>query len=325
MTNANAFASGIEVESTMQSKTNAQDRVWVGTFQLVWNDFIERIVHNPVRFREGTPGVVQELNKQEFTTADLSEKSYYKTTCRVTKKTKKEIAKAIKKKFKESSDLLDKLDLTPGNDKFLIYAMLKKDFEFVNTFDKLGKSTFGNGQQAEYFGVSSKSNAKLDGGLKVLFNNSSSEFDVKVAQKDNDEVYIYKNSANKPFNYIYSDMNKKTKAFKGNCNFEKNDELKVPNIKFFEEKSFDELVGKRIMGTNIVISQAMETVKFNMNNKGVELQSEAAMGIMRTSLEPPEDAPRYFYYDDTFVIFLKEKNKNNPYFALRVNDITKFQ
>lgn len=320
-----AFASGIEIEPTMQTRTNAQDRVWVGTFQLVWNDFMDKIIHNPIRFREGTPVMVQELNKQEFTTADISDKSYYKTTCKVTQKTKKEISKAIKKKFKESSDLLDKLELTPRNDMYLIYAMLKKDFEFINAFDKLGKSEFGNNQRAEYFGISHKSNKKLDDGVYVLFYNSKNDFAVKLATKDNDEVYLYKNSSNKPFNYIYSDMNKKEQAFNGNAMFKKNDELKVPNIKFFEEKSFNELTGKRIMGTNLVINQAMETIKFNMNNKGVELKSEAAMGIARTSLEPPEEAPRYFYFDDTFVIFLKEKGKNNPYFALRVNDITKFQ
>ncbi len=325
MSNGASFASGIEIEPTMQTRTNAQDRVWVGTFQLVWNDFMDKIVHNPVRFREGTPVMVQELNKQEFTTADISEKSYYKTTCRVTKKTKKEIAKAIKKKFKESSDLLDKLELNPRNDMYLIYAMLKKDFEFINAFDKLGKSEFGNGQKAEYFGISHKSNNKLDDGVYVLFYNSKNDFAVRLATKDNDEVYLYKNSSNKPFNYIYSDMNKKEQAFRGNSMFKKNDELKVPNIKFFEEKSFEELTGKRIMGTNLVINQAMETIKFNMNNKGVELKSEAAMSAMKMSLEPPEEAPRYFYYDDTFVIFLKEKGKRNPYFALRVNDITKFQ
>jgi len=42
-------------------------------------------------------------------------------------------------------------------------------------------------------------------------------------------------------------------------------------------------------------------------------------------LPPEEIVPRLFYFDDTFVIFLKEKEKKRPYFALRVNDITKFQ
>ena len=80
------------------------------------------------------------------------------------------------------------------------------------------------------------------------------------------------------------------------------------------------------MGTNLVINQAVETIKFDMNNKGVKLKSEAAMTVMTTSLLPPEElVPRLFYFDDTFVIFLKEKEKCSPYFALRVNDITKFQ
>ena len=79
------------------------------------------------------------------------------------------------------------------------------------------------------------------------------------------------------------------------------------------------------MGTNIVIGQAMETVKFNMDNKGVQLKSEAAMTFCTTALMTEEVKPRYFYFDDTFVIFLKEKGRENPYFALRVNDIRKFQ
>ena len=76
--NIQSCFAAIEVLPTMQSRTNAQDKVWVGTFQLVWNDFVNKVVFNPVRFREGTPTMVYELNKQKFTTEDLSEKSYYK-------------------------------------------------------------------------------------------------------------------------------------------------------------------------------------------------------------------------------------------------------
>lgn len=61
-----SFASEIEVQPTMYSRSNEQNRVWVGTFQLVWNDFIDKIIHNPIRFREGTPVIVHELNRQSF-------------------------------------------------------------------------------------------------------------------------------------------------------------------------------------------------------------------------------------------------------------------
>lgn len=321
---APSFASTIEVQPTLMSRSNAQDRVWVGTFQLVWNDFIDKVVFNPIRFREGTPMIVYELNQKTFTENDLSDDCYYTMAGKVTKNTKKTIAKAIKKKFKETSDLIDKLDLVPRNDMLIVYAMLKKDFEFQHEFKKLGSSLFGEEQTAEYFGLEKTKDENLRNGIKVMFYNSPKDYAVKLATKGKDEVYLYKNRSNKAFAYIYADMLKKERVFRGERSFTSADELMVPNISFFQEKSFDELAGKRIMGTNLVIAKALETIKFDMNNKGVKLKSEAAMTVMTTALEPEKES-RMFAFDDTFVIFLKEKGKTSPYFALRVNDIDKFQ
>lgn len=318
-----AYASNIEVLPTMQSKTNVQDRVWVGTFQIVWNDLMDKVAHTVVKFPEGTPEMVNELNKQDFTVNELSENCYYRYVGKIQKNTKKIIAKAIKKKFHESSDLLDKLDMSPSKDRFIVYAMLKKDFEFTSAFDKLGTSDF-RGKNAEFFGINSRSDEGLDKNVSVLFYNSPSDFAVKLDTIGKDEVYLYKTPNTKTFNYIYSDMLKKQAAYEGDTAFNKVDELKVPNLKFFEEKSFDEVCGKRIKGTNLMIDQAMETIRFDMDNTGVKLKSEAAMTIMKMSLEPQAE-PRMFNLDNTFVLFLKEKGKNKPYFALRVHDIENFQ
>ena len=322
--NIQVFAADIEVQPTMQSRSIAQDRVWVGTFQLVWNDFIEKVVHNPIRFREGNPTTVYELNKQEFTVNDISDKCYYKITTKVTTNTKKQIAKAIRKKFKETSDILDKIDFTPSNDRYIIYAMLKKDFEFKNEFQKLGKGDFGNGQSAEYFGITKGHKDEFADSVKVLFYNNSRDYAVMLTTKTDDEVYLYKNDANKEFCYLYKDMLKKQNMFKGNTGFTNDDELKIPDITLSVEKEFKELANKRVMGTNILIDKAIETIKFDMDNKGVKLKSEAAMTFMKMSLMPDLEQ-RLFYFNDTFVIFLKESNKLQPYFALRVHDITKFQ
>ena len=320
----NVFAANIEILPTMQSKTNVQDRVWVSTFQLVWNDLMDKFVFGEVRFLEGTPIIVENLNQKEFTVSDISGKSYYKYAGKIVRNTKKTIEKALKKKFNEKSDILDKLDLKPNNENFLIYAMLKKDFEFTKPFDKLGKSNFRD-KKAEFFGINRHSNDKLKDGVKVLFYNSDSDFAVVLSTTSNDEVFLYKTSNTKPFNYIYEDMNKKHELYRGNCRLGAKDELKVPNLKFFEEKQFDELKNKRIKGTRYKIDNAIETVKFEMNNKGVKLKSEAAITMLATSLNPSAFEPRYFYFNDTFVIFLKEQNKSKPYFALRVFNIDNFQ
>lgn len=321
-----AFASDIEVQPTMISKSNAQDRVWVGTFQIVWNEFINKYVHNPVRFREGTPATAHELNAKTFDTDDLSDKCYYIFSDNIRKNTVNHIKKAITKKFKETSDILDGMNLIPGKNNFIVYAMLKKDFEFLREFDKLGQSAFGKDMTAEYFGINKNSSKDIKDAVKVLYYNNPDDFAVVLYTKGEDEVYIYKNGANKEFKNIYRDMNVKISRYNGNKTLNPQDELMIPNIKFDVTKSFDELCNKRVMGTNISISKALETVKFNMDNKGVQLKSEAVMTFETTAapnMDTPE--PRYFYFNDTFVLFLKEKDKDSPYFALRVYDITNFQ
>lgn len=320
---AAVFASEIDVLPTMSGKSNVQDRVWIGTFQLVWNDLADKFVFGPVRFFEGNPQSANELNKQEFTTDDISSKSYYKYSGRITKDTKKTIEKGIKKKFNETSDILGQIDWTPSAKSFIIYAMLKKDFEFIYPFDKLGKLPFKN-NNAEFFGINRSSDKELRNSVKVLFYNSPNDYAVLLKTKTNEDVYLYKTANTKPFNYLYHDMLKKQYLFEGNKAFEEKDELRVPNIKFFEEKQFEELQNKRIKGTQYTIGQAIETVKFEMNNQGVKLKSEAAI-TMKAMAMPSEEMPRRFYFDDTFVIFLKQGNKSKPYFALRVNDISKFQ
>ncbi|MCQ2740066.1 MAG: hypothetical protein MJ237_07555 [bacterium] len=322
--NLYSYASDIEIQPTMKSRSNSQDRVWVGTFQIVWNDFIFKYVHNPVRFWEGTPIIAQELNLQEFDTNEISDSCYYKYSGSITKNTKNNIKKAIKRKFKETSDILDKIELTPSKNSFLIYVMLKKDFEFLQEFDKLGSLPFAK-TKAEFFGIKSSTDSNVRQNVKVLFYNSPDDFAVKLITRGNDEVIVYKNSSNKNFNDLYYEVKTKTARYTGIKTLNDKDELRIPNIKFNISRDFDELCNKRITGTNLTITKAIETVKFDMDNKGVKLKSEAAMAISKTALMPNTIKPRYFYYNNTFNIFLKEQNKEKPYFALRVHDISKYQ
>ena len=63
------------------------------------------------------------------------------------------------------------------------------------------------------------------------------------------------------------------------------------------------------------ISTAAQNVKFNLNEKGCNLSSEAE--IVSTYLA---EGDRIFLFDDTFIIFMKEKDSDNPYFALKVDN-----
>ena len=318
------FAEHLEVLPLMTSKTKQQNRVWVGTFQLAWNDLMNEIVKGPVKFNGETPLLVKQLNKQPFKAEHLDESSYYKTFGKTSLTLKSEIESAIKQKFNETSDILDNLDWSKGAGKYTIYAMLKKNFKFLTAFDKLKPEKFArSNKKFDYFGINKESDKILDNTVNVLFYNSPKDFAVSIDTQSADVVYLYRTNNNKTLDKLYFDMIVKESRYNGNSEFLKDDELKIPNISLYSEKTFDELCGKQIRGTDIVIGQAIETVDFKMDNEGVKLKSEAAIATKMSILQPDKKIkPRKFYFNDTFVVFLQHSNENIPYFALRVKDLS---
>lgn len=311
----------IEVLPTMNTQSTAQNRIWVGTFQLVWNELTDKIVKAPVKFLDFDSQMANNLNQKQFKKSNLNEKSYYVKSGIVSPALKAEIEKNIKSKFHETSDILKMFDFTYNPEKIFVYAMLKKDFRFTNAFDKLATGNFGNSQEkVKYFGINDNSNPKLYKNVNVLFYNNDNDFAVKLYTKGKDEVLLYRTNDDKTFDKYYAELNDKTAKYSGDKNFVKNDTLTIPDIKLYQETSFNELEGHQIVGTNMQIDKTIETVDFRMNNKGVKLKSEAAIMLRCMSLAPREG--RDFTFNNNFVLFLIEKNQNTPYYAMKVSDVT---
>lgn len=310
----------IEVLPTMNTQSTAQNRIWVGTFQLVWNELTDKIVKAPVKFLDFDSQMANNLNQKQFKKSNLNEKSYYVKSGIVSPALKAEIEKNIKSKFHETSDILKMFDFTYNPEKIFVYAMLKKDFRFTNAFDKLATGNFGNSQEkVKYFGINDNSNPKLYKNVSVLFYNDDNDFAVKLYTKGKDEVLLYRTNDDKTFDKYYAELNDKTAKYSGEKNFVKNDTLTIPDIKLYQETSFNELEGHQIVGTNMQIDKTIETVDFRMNNKGVKLKSEAAIMLRCMSLAPREG--RDFTFNNNFVLFLIEKNQNTPYYAMKVSDV----
>lgn len=310
----------IEVLPTMNTQSTAQNRIWVGTFQLVWNELTDKIVKAPVKFLDFDSQMANNLNQKQFKKSNLNEKSYYVKSGIVSPALKAEIEKNIKSKFHETSEILKMFDFTYNPEKIFVYAMLKKDFRFTNAFDKLATGNFGNSQEkVKYFGINDNSNPKLYKNVNVLFYNDDNDFAVKLYTKGKDEVLLYRTNDDKTFDKYYAELNDKTAKYSGDKNFVKNDTLTIPDIKLYQETSFNELEGHQIVGTNMQIDKTIETVDFRMNNKGVKLKSEAAIMLRCMSLAPREG--RDFTFNNNFVLFLIEKNQNTPYYAMKVSDV----
>ena len=305
--------------TTQNLETNS---AWVGTFQLAWNEFIEnRLDGKIVEFDdETTLDVIDELNKMEFTKDYLSEKDYYLTVSEANPNLKKEISKNLDKKFGiKNSQMLEQLDFSGGRNSYIIYAMLVKKFEFLNPFDRLQEMPFNDSEvKVKYFGINGVTDEKVYNNLEILFYDGYDEdLAVKIYTKEGEELILYRpDILDKSFNELYKEIEEKSKSFDGEKKFVDGDYLKIPYMEVDTIISYEELCGKTIKGTNgVYIEKALQNVKFSLNEKGGSLISEAT--IQDVTLGTSD---RYFTFHKPFVIFMKEENKEKPYFALKIDN-----
>lgn len=315
-------------DSDMKIVLSLEDKIsensaWCGTFNLIWNDLKNDLAKQDIEFIPQLE-IVKNLNKGTFNTSYLSENSYYKTYGIPSLALKEEIEKAIKEKFNETSDILDNFDWENHNpEDYFLYAMLKKQFEFPKVFTELKEEKFGNYENIKYFGIDENTDDEVRNQVEVLYYNNKADFAIKLKTKENDEVMIARGSQKNTFGEAYEEMKQKGEEYKGNHHFEKNDTLKIPNIKFDLKEELQELENKDFEFANgdvYRINKAMQTIQFELDKKGGKIKSEAGMMIEKAAIIMQEE-PREFLVNDTFTMFLKEEGKELPYFATRITDI----
>lgn len=308
---------------------------WCGTFQLVWNDMLEELALNGT-IKNSQLEIVKNLNKKSFVEDDLSDEYYYKKYGLKSQKLKAEIENAINKKFNEKSDILDMLDWSEDSlnnpkdtqfSKYLFYVMLKREFKFENEFTILDDGTFGTTENVKYFGINSETQEAVRNQVEVLYYNSEDSYAVSLYAKDGEQVILVKDSQGETFEEIYNNVNIEKEKFDGNTFFGTEDTLKVPNLNFKLLKEYKELIGLEFptnKNVTAVIEEALQTIQFKLDNTGGSIKSEAAIGTKTMAMRPTGDK-RNFNFDSEFTIFLKEAEKDKPYFAANISNITLFQ
>ena len=320
-----------KVNTKLSVVTSLEDEItsntaWCGTFNLIWNDLKNDLAKQDIIFSP-QPKMVDNLNKGTFNTSYLSEDSYYKVYGTPTPEFKKQIEKAIKEKFNETSSILDDFNWENGQDgDHFLYVMLKKQFEFPKVFTKLENGDFGKYKNVKYFGINSSTDKAVRNQVEVLYYNSSSDFAIKLKTKQNDEVIISRGNTENNFGDIFKSITEKSSKYKGMHSFSETDKLKIPKISFNLKQEITEVENKPYTFSNgdiYYIEKALQTIEFDLDEKGGRIKSEAGM-MTKLSAAMPEE-PREFMVDDTFTIFLKEKGKDLPYFAAQISDISQVQ
>lgn len=316
---------GVDVVPTLSDKVSA-DTSWCPTFQLIWNDFKNDIVKEDIKFDEKSD-ILDNLNKEDFTTKDISDNYYYKIYGRKNLELKNKIETAIKEKFNQTSDILDQFDwssdaLDSGEDvidRYFLYSMLYREFEFNKKFDTFNDK-FKEIENVKYFGII-KDNNEIRDQIKVYYYNDENDFAIKLITKNNDEVIVIKNPKGETFEEIYNNIKGKETT-----DFNSDDNFMMPKIDFNVLREYNELENRKIETVDGIytIEKAIQSIRFSLDEKGGKVKSEAGMDV-KFETTASDKKIRNFYVDDTFALLLKESNKEKPYFALRVDDISKFQ
>ena len=316
----------INIVTSLEDKLQ-DNSAWCGTFNLIWNDLKNDLAKQDIEFAENSD-VVDNLNKGTFTTNELSESSYYKTYGIPTLELKAEIEKAIKKKFNETSDILDSF-IWEGHIKkdYFLYSMLKKEFEYAKQFDKLNNGTFEEYNNVRYFGITSRTKDQVREQVEVLYYNSEDDFALKIQTKSDDEIIVSVGNSEDNFLDTYNSIIRDSENYKDGKIFRKGDTFKMPYITFNLKEEITEVENKLFYfsnGDEYKIQTALQTIEFELDEKGGRVKSEAGMMVKNGSAIEVEN-PRKFNVDQSFDIFLIEHNKKLPYFAARISDISSVQ
>lgn len=318
----------IATRKILYTKKNESDidTIWCGTFQLAWNE-LKKYIDCEIEFENESPYLLQKMNQSNFSKDMINEKDYYIKVSKINPNLKSDIYKDLNKKFKiKNTNLLENIDYSNSNGVF-IYSILKKEFNFLEEFDNLNQHIFTdiNNEESKvnFFGISAESKESLIKNIEILYYKDYYSFILKLKTKENEDIILYKteNLTARSFDELYNDIVKFSAEYNGKRELAKNDIFSMPNIILKLTLNYEELCNKEIKNADgEYISNAIQDIDFILSATGGKISSEANITTDRLSAAPA--TAEYYELNSPFVIFIKESDKEKPYFALKILNTT---
>lgn len=308
-------------KETEMISQNDMDTIWCGSFEIAWNELLDTLHLDKIEFEDNSNiELLDLLNKRKFTKDMISSDSY---DIWVEKN-----SESFKEKIKnyKITDKQIKMIENQNTNGFAIYSYINKEFEFLEKFDILTNNrSFNNDVNGvTYFGINNDSDDLLDNNIEVLYYDYFGKYAVKLKTKGSDEVILYtleENAYNASFEELYNEVLELENSYEESKKFEKIDIFQMPNIKIDTLINYDSLCGKEIKNSDgIYLSLVSQYIFLDMNNSGVKLESNAV--IFSNALGGTPTDTRKFLFNVPFVLFLKEAEKDEPYFAVKIMDST---
>jgi hypothetical protein len=311
----------------------ATNVIWCGTLQLCWNKAID-LVGEKLRFTTASP-VVELLNRENFTAADLDPSSYVAIADFEKNHVEDEIRAALEKTFggAASPELIPPAPAHPGPNDFVAYSYLFKNLAFASVFSDQVPLDFQD-KPVESFGFDST--YKMDDArsqVTLCDYKSDDDFVIKIATTSpKDQLILAKVQPGATLaKTIASVLHRVDHG--SPADLTDRDSLAVPKLNFDLRRDFAELEGLVLKPTPaakiqspLEISKAEQLVRFQLNEKGAVLKSEAAMSFVATAMAPGYEPPSHqLYFDAPFLLLLRQAGAPQPYLAIWIGNMTLLQ
>ncbi len=276
------------------------------TFQLVWNEF------NPDGNSNSESDLVKALNKQLVKKNILSDESYLISIVK-NRGDLWELNNRLKKRFGKNTPGEVKENLTSG---IMFYSYMFKSLQFKKDFNDILGGIYFSGDDSpdkkiiKTFGIQGYRKTKHAGLEKQVricdYKNSRDFIIVLNSTSKTDEIVLANISPGITLSDTINTAEKRVKN--SNPEFLKHaDNLYIPEVSLDSEHYYRELETGNV-------SKAYQRTKFSLNKRGAEVKSEAKIVYKDGGHE------RSFIFNKPFLIYLKEKGAEYPYFALWVNN-----
>ncbi len=157
------------------------------------------------------------------------------------------------------------------------------------------------------------------GFARINYFNNESDFSISLfpANQDHEIILIMNQSIQADsssfteyFNILFHQKNQ-------NTYFNDDDKVQIPLIEFNLENNFEQFIGSnfRSLNTEFEISGAYQRNAFILNEKGAEVESKVEIAYVEEILEITEK-PKMMIFNKPFLVFLKRKNAEQPYFGV---------
>jgi len=318
-----------------------KNAIWCSTFQMAWDRFKQDIIGEPIRIPE-VQELADRLNRSQFPTGSVEEKSYYAVAGFVAKGIIEQVQRDMAKRFpSEPVPVFDKRYRTLP-DVVLAYAFLNVDVGFLHPYytylrgfvfsDANGTQTSVTAFCAQASGRG-KDREQVREQAEVLYYDDSQspgaeQFAVDLSRQTQPyQVVLTRMPRGNTLGEAAKTLQAKIAAFKNDPHYETlrklqlGDTLVVPDVLYKLAHHFDELLGKHFANQkwrDDYFFEALQRIDFTLSRTGVVVKSEARLA-KTTSAQPT--GPRHLHFDRPFLICVQKREPNaTPFFLMWVDN-----